>query len=238
MKPSERLIQTIKKRKVRQVPIWHFRLQNTMYWSMFILAVLLGAMAFSVILFALQQADFNMVSHLFHSRLELFLGVLPFFWIILLIFFLVIAIYSIQHSQKGYKFTVIKLGGFSAALSILLGTLFFIGGGAHQLEHAFSVNLTTYEGVNEKKAKIWTLPEDGYLCGDIEKKEEASLHLQDYTGKIWTIQYEQAFVHVAVLLEKGEKIKLVGEMTDEDMFVAKEILPWCGPGMADQRQNR
>lgn len=230
MRPSEKLIHTIKEGKIKPLPAWQFRLRNAFYWSTFLLSVFLGAMAFSVILFTIQQADFNVISHLSHSRLELFLGLLPFFWIVMLIFFLAIAIYSIRHSRKGYKFTAAKIAGYSTALSILLGTLFFIPGGGHQLEHIFAVNLTVYEGVNERKARLWTMPEEGYLCGDIEKVEPFSLHIQDYTGKLWNISYEQAFIHGAVFLEKGERIKIVGDMTGEDQFVAAEIRPWGGPG--------
>jgi Trk-type K+ transport system membrane component len=63
--------------------------------------MLLGAVAFSVILFCIQQTEFDLVSHLSHSRLEFFLGLLPFFWIVSLILFLVVAMTSFKHSGKG-----------------------------------------------------------------------------------------------------------------------------------------
>ncbi|MBK9013752.1 MAG: hypothetical protein IPM82_06495 [Saprospiraceae bacterium] len=230
MKGSEKLIEAIKQQDIQPVPKWQFSLKNGLAWAGFLVAVVLGAMAFSVILFAIQQTDFNMVSHLSHSRLEMFLGLLPFIWIVFLIVFLAVAFYSIQYSKKGYKFTAAKLVGFSALLSILLGTLFFIGGGGHQLEHAFAVNVDVYESLQQRKTKLWSMPEDGYLSGQIEEVSAEYFVLKDFNNKAWKIHYESAFIAPVVRLEKGETVKLIGKLASKDEFTAEEIRPWGGRG--------
>ena len=230
MKASEKLLQKIREREVQPLPRWRFTLRNSLLLAAFLVAVVLGALAFSVILFAIQQTDFNVVSHLSHSRLELFLGLLPVFWIVLLVVFLGIAIYSVQYSSKGYKLTLAKWVGYSAALSILLGSLFFITGGARRLEHAFAVNLSLYESINEKKISLWSMPEQGYLSGEIQALDAGAFQIKDFEGKLWTIHHEDAFIPPVVLLERGEIVKLMGEMTGKNEFVAKEIRPWGGFG--------
>ena len=237
MKPSEKLLQKIREKEIHPFPKWRFTLRNSLLLAAFLVAVLLGALAFSVILFAIQQTDFNVVGHLSHSRLELFLGLLPILWIVLLVVFLVIAIYSIQYSPKGYKFTAAKLVGYSAALSILLGTLFFVTGGAQRLEHAFAVNLSLYQSINEKKVKLWSMPQEGYLSGEIQETGAGTFQLKDFSGKLWTVSHEDAFIPPVVLLEKGDTVKLMGEMKGEDEFVAKEIRPWGGFGGGRGRGN-
>ncbi len=236
MKPSEKLIQAIREREIQPAPKWRFTFKNGLLWSAFAIAALLGALAFSVILFAIQQADFRIINHLSHSKLELFLGLLPFFWIALLIIFLIIAVYSVQYSKKGYKFTAAKLAGYSAALSILMGTLFFISGGAQRLEQAFALQLSIYESVQERKVILWSRPQDGYLSGQIMETAPEYFRLQDFENNAWTIFYENAFMPPVVLLEKGEKIKLIGKISDKNQFVATEIRPWGG--MGNQRRNR
>ncbi|MCB0572208.1 MAG: hypothetical protein KDC66_20720 [Phaeodactylibacter sp.] len=228
MKPSDKLIQMIREQQIRPVPRWRFTLKNLLLWAAFAVAALLGALAFSVVLFAIQQTDFQVISHLSHSRLELFLGLLPFFWIALLIVFLLVAIYSIQHSPKGYKLTLARLVGYSAALSILLGALFFIAGGAQRLEQAFAVNVSLYESVQEKKARLWSMPEEGYLSGEIQQTSIGSFELEDFEGKTWTVGYEGAFIPPVVLLERGEKVKLLGKMDGPGRFEASEVRPWGG----------
>lgn len=236
MKSSEKLIQAIKEQDVRPVPKWQFTLKNGLLWAGFLIAVFLGALAFSVVLFAIQQTDFSIISHLSHSKLEMFLGLLPFVWIVFLVVFLGIAFFSIRYSKKGYKFTVAKLAGFSAALSILLGTLYFLAGGASQLDKAFAANVGLYESIQEKKMKLWSMPEEGYLSGEIVQVSPDFFQLKDFNNKFWEITFEEAFIPPVVSLEKGEKVKVVGKMLSSDAFSADEIRPWGGAGK--RMQNR
>jgi len=230
MKASEKLLQKIRERDVKPTPKWRFTLRNSLLSAAFVAAVLLGALAFSVVLFAIQQTDFDLLSHITHSRLELFLGLLPIFWIVMLLVFLGIAIYSVQYSPRGYKFTAAKMAGYSAAFSVLLGALFFIAGGAQRLERAFEANLSVYQSVQEKKARLWSMPEDGYLSGEIEEAGADALRIKDFSGKEWTVHFEGAFIPPVVLLERGETIKLIGEITAKGEFTASEIRPWGGYG--------
>jgi hypothetical protein len=234
----KKIIDKIKSEKIAPIPRWHFLLKNGMVWTAFVLAVVLGALAFSIVLFAIQQTDFNLISHMSHSKLEFFLGLLPFFWILSLVVFLVVAIYSIQYSKRGYKFTISRLVGISSALSILLGTLFFIGGGAGKLENAFAIKMGLYESLNEKKINIWMNPEEGLLCGTITSIEENVLYMEDFDNNTWEIHYKEAFIAPSVLFEQNVKIKLTGKVTGQEKFQAEEIRPWGGPGNKMRRKGR
>ena len=138
---------------------------------------------------------------------------------------------GIKNSKKGYKFSYSKIVVFSSSFSILIGTLFFIGGGAQWLEHAFSVRVGIYESVQEKKVKMWTKPEGGYLSGTIVKVYEESLELNDFNNQSWLIDIGQANVSQAVFLEEKEIIKIIGEIISNQNFRADDIKPWGGqPG--------
>lgn len=239
MDNSKKIIDKIKSEKIQPIPRWHFVLKNLATWTAFTGAVLFGALAFSVVLFSIQQTDFNLTTHISHSKLEFFLGLLPFFWIISLIAFLVLAIFSIQHSKKGYKFAVTRLVGISTALSILIGTLLFIGGGAAKLENAFAINVSFYESIQEKKAKIWTNPKEGFLSGIIQgvEEDEDLLYVKGFDDNIWEVFFEGAFIPSVVLLEEGEKVKFIGKLTGKQSFQAEEIRPWGGPENR-MRRNR
>ena len=238
MDPSEKLISAIREKDIRPTPEWRFRLKEVLFTGSFLAAAVLGALAFSIILFAIQQTDFNVLGHLSHSRLELFLGLLPLLWIACLILALTAANYGIRHSKKGYKFTLARRAGYSAALSLLLGTAFFITGGAQWLEHAFAVRVSLYDSIQDKKIRLWSMPEEGQLAGEILKIDPDRFDLRDFNGKNWAVQYDSAWIAPVVLLEKGEKIKLVGVMTGRGRFQAGEIRPWEGPGGRRMRGDR
>ena len=228
MKNSDTLISKMKDQHLKPIPKWRFTLKGATIWSALLTSVILGGLAFSVVLFSIQQLGFDLISHMSHSKIEFLLGLLPFLWIVLLIVFLIIGMISIKNSWKGYKFSSSKLLIINTAFSILLGTLFFIGGGAMWLENTFAVEIEFYESVNEKKMNMWSMPEDGYLSGTIESVNDGSLELVDFNNKKWTIDYQQAHIPPVVLLEEGEVIKLRGKMNSSDYFVADEIRPWGG----------
>jgi hypothetical protein len=228
MDNAEKLIEMIREKEMKPKARWRFTLKNSLALAAFITAVIFGALAFSVILFAIQQLDFSLIAHMSHSFFELMLGLVPFLWIISLIVFLVIAIFSIKNSKKGYKFTSPSLAGFCTALSILTGTLFFISGGAGWLENAFATNVSQYKSVEERKTKVWTMPEDGYLSGIIISVGDTTFELEDFTRKSWTIEFREADIVPSISIVDGEKIKMTGNMTSDDIFKADKIRPWGG----------
>jgi len=236
MEKTKSIIDKIKEKNIRQKPKWHFELRNIFIWGTFIVGVLIGAISFSIILFTIQQVDFSLVTHLSHSKLELFLGLLPFFWIIGLLIFLTVAIFAFQRSERGYKLTWFRLLGISMAFSILLGTLFFIAGGSQGLEMAFASKVSSYESIQQKKMKIWMKPEEGFLSGTIENVVGDTIYLIDFNNTKWNVDYGNAFIAPIVSLEKGEQVKLVGQMTQNNNFQAKDVRPW--DGMKGQRKGQ
>jgi hypothetical protein len=226
MDNSEKLIKKIKEGKVKPLPGWRFTLKDTTAWTVFCVTVALGALAFSVVLFSIQQAEFDLLEHMTHSWLEFFLALIPLIWIILLVVFLVAAIFSIRNSKKGYKFSSLSMLGLCASISILLGTFFFLVGGGQWLENAFDDNISVYESVQDRKTKLWSMPEEGYLSGTIISIAGNSLELEDFQNKTWSINIDDIDIVPAVRLEKGEKIKIIGSMTSEDTFSAEKVRPW------------
>lgn len=229
------IIDKIKEKNIKQKPKWHFTVRNMFIWLMFFIGVLIGAISFSIILFTIQQIDFDLVSHMSHSKLELFLGLLPFFWIIGLLIFLLVAIFAFQRSKNGYKFTWFRLLGISITFSILIGTLFFIGGGSQSLETAFASKVNYYESIQQKKMKIWMKPEEGFLSGTIENVVADTIQLIDFNNKKWDIDYSNSFIAPIISLEKGEQVKLVGNMTQNNKFKANEVRPWDGMGQKKRK---
>ncbi len=234
----DKLIETIKKEKIKPKPKWVFNLNNFLLWLMYFLFVLVGAISFSVILFAIQQTDFELLSHMGHSKLELFLSILPFIWLVLLIVFILGSLYAIYYSQRGYKFTFSRLIAINVGLSVLIGTMFFIGGGASWFENAFAIRTGFYESIQKKKEKVWQNPDKGNLAGVIYDVKDGILEFYDFENKKWIINIDSTFIANPILLEKGEKIKITGIKIDDATFKAKEIYPWGGREMQKKMRKR
>lgn len=230
MENSENLIEKIKSENVKPIPKWRFTVKEKTISLIFLMALLLGGLSFSIILFAIQQLDFSLITHMSHSKLEFSLAILPFLWIILLIIFLVLAMLGVKKSKSGYKFSVGKLFLFNTSLSILIGTLFFISGGAGWLENKFAVNVASYESINDKKVKMWTIPEEGYLSGTVKQIKPTEFELKSFNGNIWVVNYENADIPAFLEIVEGQQIKITGQITSENHFRADRIRPWGGSG--------
>lgn len=235
MKGAEKLLHTIREKKVNPVPAWQFRLKNALWITAFAGSAVLGALAFSVILFSVQQTDFNVIAHLGHSPAEAFLAILPLIWVAFQVAGIGLAMFAGRHTEQGYKYPLSRLFRWNLGLSILLGTAFFITGGAQQLEHTFATRLELYEGVQEKKEKIWSSPSEGYLGGTIQAVNGDQFTLTDFEGKTWTVDHSGAFIPPMVQMVMGERVKLVGKETGSATFHADEVRPWGGP---NQRLRR
>lgn len=228
MENSERLIEFIRQKEIKPIPRWKFTLKYTAITVIFAFCILTGALAFSVILFAVQQVDFNVVSHLTHSWFELLLGLMPIFWIVALMTFLVSAVFTIKSSRKGYKFTSPKLTGITVSMSILLGTLFFITGGAKWLENVFTSNVGIYNSIQDKKEAFWSAPDEGRLSGIVLNVDSTGPEIKDFNGKTWKIIFDKTDGLSEHLLIPANEIKLVGRKLSENSFRAEQIRPWGG----------
>lgn len=234
MDNSEKIISKIKEENIQPIPKWKIRWSRFSTWTLYFLFILSGAISFSVIIYSIQQSEFSMLKHIGHSKIELILVLLPLLWLILLISFLIVSVISARQTKKAYKWSFGKWIGLSLLLSLAIGTLFFISGGAQWVEKSFANQIEIYNSVNERKMKIWMDPVNGRIAGEIQQVNENEIILIDFDGKKWLIDISGSYIAQRVLLETGEKIKMFGEQAKDNSFIANDIKPW---GNINQNKN-
>lgn len=236
MKNSQKLLEKIQSEKIPQKSRLQFILKNIFFWVIFIFSIIIGGLSFSVILFAFNQTEFDLLSHITDSRIEFFLGLLPFFWIISCLASLLISIFGIRRTKTGYRYSSFLVFGTSIILSIILGTSLFFAGGAEKMEQIFAENIPVYESFEERRISRWSNPERGFLAGVIlENKNSGTILIKDFSGKRWEINIQEAFIRPRVFLELEEKIKIIGKIREKNIFTAYEIRRWNGRELRDRK---
>lgn len=242
MENSQKIIDRIKSDKIKPIPKYRFILRAVLIWGGFSLFILIGAIAFSIILFSIQQNTFDLLNHIKHSTLEFFLAIIPLLWLLTLLLILAASMWTARNSRRGYKLGPGKWLAYSTALSIVLGTLFFISGGANWVENSFSNKIELYESVEERKINMWNRPDEGNLAGMIQSIEKDTMIIKDFNLQEWKINISSAYIAHMVVLEPGEKIKIIGSKTADYVFEATEIRPWGGKKFGisgkNERKNR
>jgi len=230
IKKSQELINKIKSRGIKQKPRWYYIIENIIFWGIFSLSIILGGIAFSIILYAIGESDFNLLRNLSSPGIRSFISFLPFIWILFLGICLTIAALGIRNTKKGYRYSLLWILGINILLSILFGLLFFYTGGGQKIEEIFARRVPLYRGIEERKISVWSRPGSGFLSGIIlEKQSEDIFLLEDFTGEKWQVNVQDIIIHPNLSLEPGEKIKIVGTSSEKNIFIAEEIRLWEGP---------
>lgn len=236
-------IAQIKQQKIAPESKWKYVVKKYGVWSLLIFIVVLAAISFSVALDMGRSLDWDLYHFVHQNRFMYTLSILPYFWIILIVAFLVLAILDIRKTEMGYRYSRTKIlmiivGGV-AVLSIFI-SLFNFGGVVHMgLQKEFSIYghhmMTT-------KEDQWMQPSKGLLAGTIMTISGDELMIHDLEGASWHIFLnDEMIIKPSVDMVQGEMIKLIGTKIDERVFSVVEIRPWnsrmknehSGRGMRD-----
>ncbi len=121
-KLEEKIIETIKEKRIEPTAKWKFIVENILIWFLFAMLIFAGSMIFSTIFFtvlysgkSLPMAHPGMFKRIFFN--------IPYFWIFLFSVFLFLAYYNFKHTKKGYRFSGCLIISIIFLASILLGVI-------------------------------------------------------------------------------------------------------------------
>ena len=231
---SKKVTDKIQKEHIKQIPHWRFVLKHTLFWVLFALALFIGAAAFSMILFAVLEVDFEIMRHGPHTPFSFFLKILPVFWILSFFLFLIIALLSLQHTKKGYRMKISLLIVSNLLGSMILGGSVYAFGGAETFEKIAHKVIPKYHHIDDRNIELWSHPEKGLLAGTIvDMTEDTIIILEDFEDKEWEVEIgsvdnipERLRSELAKKEVEGKKIKVIGENTGDSTFEAEKIFPW------------
>lgn len=225
---SKNILDHIERESIRPSSKWKFLLKNDAVWAAFVLAVLVGSVSVSAILYLIVDHDWDVYPQLEKGAGEYVLLSLPYAWIAALALFSALAYYNYKHTKSGYKHKayVIVLG--SVVVSVVIGSAMYAAGFGSKIDRAFAQKMPLYEKALFHRTLIWQNDDYGLLAGEIVEIEDEKIELEDLRGKGWIVIYSEAHLPPEFELEEGLRVKLIGEVED-DVFLAKEIRPFFNP---------
>ena len=229
----EKTLREIKEQKITPGPRWKYLVRKYSTWLGFSLVVFLGAISFSIALEMLGQLDWDLYRFAHQSALGYSLTLLPYFWLVFIAIFLVLAFFDLRRTETGYRYGWFKLSLLAIGGIIVIGLLFSLIGFSEKVNKILIKDVPYYgQHLMMTKEKQWMQPVAGFLAGDIETVSSNELEISDLNGQKWKVLLnEQTLVRPAVKLMKGETIKVIGTKKEASKFKALEIRPWMGQGM-------
>lgn len=217
---SKSVIDKIDKKHIKPIPKWQFILMNVALWTIFVVTILLGGIATSIVILKLSNTQWELAPRI-GGR---FLIVLPYIWFGLIALMVFLASKIFESTKKGYRRSHWVIAGISVLSSIILGSIFYITHAAENVEETMQRNLPPYKEFLEIREKVWHAPEEGILPGTIiEQTSDTLILLNDITGQTWEVDIEEAKLPFGIKLKVRMPVIVTGEKTGELEFKADEI---------------
>jgi hypothetical protein len=220
---SEKILEKIKQQQICPEPLWKVKLRHLIFWAMFVLAIIVGALSFAVILETMVYHDWDIYFYLHKNLFEYVMISLPYVWILFLALFSWFAYYNFRHTKGWYRHRTYLVILASIFLGMALGVASFFLGFGRQLDKIFLNSVPYYLKVSLDKKGIWCHPANGLLEGKIvEIKNPQEFVVKSCNGRNINIEGSAVDIHGAEV-ENGEDVKVIGEEISPDVFVAKEV---------------
>jgi len=226
---SEKTFKTIQDKHIVPQPKWQMVLRNHIFWLLFGLSVIIGALAVSIVLFILSERDWDVYRYLDKSLAEYIMISIPYLWLFILILFALSSYYYFKNTSKGYRYdmSAILMASFSA--SILIGTILFFGGIDFRLQEILADNFPFYNNLVYTDEDVWDSAERGLLGGEvIEIRGSDQFILRDMEGGMWSIGMVSTSWPEKLIFQRGLRIKIIGHPTEDHIFFANTIRSWSG----------
>jgi hypothetical protein len=237
---ASQILKNIEEKKIKPKSKWIFLAKDYLVWVFFGLATLTGAAAISVIIFVVNDNDWDIYKYLQKSFWAYFLMLMPYFWIIILLFLSFLAYFNYVHTRKGYLLNPYFVIFGSILFSVILGWALFAIGASEKIDKIFSQKIPYYRNTDSHKSDFWSNPERGLIAGKITKiKSGDNFYLEDLQNKEWEIVGKNVIWKKESIMEIGAKVKIIGKQDQENnIFQAQEVRPWgCGCHFCEDNKN-
>ena len=95
---EEKIINLIKNKKIQPEPKWKFLIKNYSWWLAGIISIIIGSISSAVVFYMLFNNDWDIYQKTGSSLLSFILISLPYFWLICLIIFILLADYYLKNT--------------------------------------------------------------------------------------------------------------------------------------------
>ncbi len=208
---SASVLEKIEKEHVAQIPRWQFLLTEYSIWFLWGLSVLIGAVAFSVMIFFTMHAGFGFYeAH--DDTLMFFLEMIPYAWVLVFVLMAILAHYNLRHTKHGYKYGVWRVLISSIICSFLAGLILHAAGLGFLVDTFVAKRLPSLPALQTIEARMWQSPEHGRMLGmyggETEDPQVVLFTAKD--GASWKVDTKELNPLEVGTLYSGELVRLIG----------------------------
>lgn len=211
-------------------PRWWFRSRECVVWTLWLLSVVIGALAVAVTLYTLLLRQYALYEVTHDSFWWSVAVALPYIWFVAFGSMVVFAVYNIRHTKYGYRYPLWQIIFSSVLVSMVTGFGLQLAGIGHLTDQILGKNMGMYPSQQKYERTLWQQPEQGRLVAVMmHSTEDANvIVMRDINNERWVIDISDASDVDQVFLQSGKFMKILGVMIDRNtkQFMACGSTPW------------
>jgi hypothetical protein len=227
----DRVFSTIDEQNVEPTPCYVFWCQNSAMWMVWLLTVLLGALATAVLVFTSTYRYYDIYEAMHDNFVTFFFQALPVLWIVAFIILMVVAMRGLRATRRGYRLSPSLVGVSSVGASVLLGVIASSLGFGFIVDRTLGEYAPMYYSEAEREQKMWQQPREGRLIGHANgdgASELTQITFVDSTGANWAMDIQELRPEDKQLLRSEQQVRVLGEQLEgtSGRFHACGVFPW------------
>lgn len=227
MRCSKQALEQIKKCHMKPRPRWQFIALHALMWTLFVLTILLGSVAFSIVIRLLDQTYFSTLQKIGHGSLPTLLLVIPYIWLGLLAVVLFLAHHVFCKTKTGYRHGPVKVVLVSVLFSVLLGTGLNAIGTSRVVERQLADHVPPYAHWQRMRDQALVKPENGLLVGRIiDIAPGQQMMVIDFKNMQWTVYIDDTLYMDSFVPEIDARAVMLGEVLGDQLFRADRMMNW------------
>ena len=221
---EKKVLEAIEQQRLVPRPYFVFFAKRSVFWSLTVLSIVLGAFSVAVLLFAI--SDYYATGWRTFDNLPLddLIVSIPAIWLVSMPLFMASAYYGVRHTRRGHRFRPAAIIALCVTASIGLGVLFHFFEAGRLVNDLLAANIAFYREQTDVPFDKWSQPDNGLLGGTVENVDgKKSLRLKDFHDKEWLVDISSAVITLDNAIEDKGDIAIRGVRTGPSEFRAETI---------------
>lgn len=229
---KSKILERIESQKIKPKSKYYFSAKNGTFWLLGGISVLIGAVAFSVMIFSFTNSEADMYRITHDSLMDFLLEIIPYVWLLIFVVFIVVGYENFKMTEHGYKYSFSSIVVISLILNIVGGIILHSIGVSELIEHNLSSRNGIVTSSDFSRRRDWNQPERGTLSGQIVavNDDDATFVLRDFNNQLWTVSSGYVPSVSLGLISVGGDIRVIGVVKEASstnrLMIACYVLPW------------
>lgn len=219
---ADEILEKINDQHIKPRPKWEFTLRNYFGWCLVVVSLIIGAMAFSVVIFMFNNNQWDLYDEVSGNMIAFILATLPYFWLIILAAFAYFVYINFKNTPRGYRYSAFLVIMAGVLISMIFGFIFYNLGLGQAIDDVFARKAPLYNQLINRRPRLFYHPENGILPGRIrEIINPEQFMLDDFNRNEWLVIKDVRIVNLP--LREGQPVIVIGDRVNQFEFYADDI---------------